>query len=314
MPRVIALMNQKGGVGKTTTAVNLAAGIAMQGRRVVLFDLDPQAHATLHLGVEVGPERLSALDVLLEPRLPLQEALAEARPNLYVVPSITDLAGAEGELAAVPAPERFLRIRRSLEAHAASGATPFDFVMLDCPPSLGVLTLSGLAAAGEVLVPMQAHFLALQGLGKLMETVNEVTRSVNPGLRVGGVVICQHDSTTTHSREVVADLDAFFEQGRAAGANKPWRDAKVYRPVVRRNVKMAEAPSFGKTIFEYAPWCPGAIDYRTLAEKLVAERDEARSAKPGSAGASAASAPVQVEAEVEVVTRPTALGETTIHG
>jgi chromosome partitioning protein len=289
--RIIALMNQKGGVGKTTTAVNLAAGIALQGRRVLLVDLDPQAHATLHVGMEVGPEQLSAMEVLLEPDLPLAEAIKEVRPNLSILPASTDLANAEVELARVPPPERFRRLGRSLDAHAAAGGggNAFDFVLIDCPPSLGVLTLSGLAAAREVIVPMQAHFLALQGLGKLMETVGEVVKLVNPRLLVTGVVICQHDSTTTHSREVVADLDSFFEQSRQT--NKPWRLARVLRPLVRRNVKMAESPSFGKTIFEYAPWCPGAIDYRNIAEKMVSEWDEYRARQHTPAPATPATPP-----------------------
>ncbi len=297
--RIIALMNQKGGVGKTTTAVNLAAGIALQGRRVLLIDLDPQAHATLHVGMEVGPEQLSALDVLLEPDLPLAEAIKEVRPNLSLLPAVTDLAGAEVELARIQPPERFRRLGRSLDRHAA-GENPFEFVLIDCPPSLGVLTLSGLAAAREVIVPMQAHFLALQGLGKLMETVSEVVKLVNPRLLVTGVVICQHDSTTTHSREVVADLESFFEQSRQTG--KPWRLARVLRPLVRRNVKMAESPSFGKTIFEYAPWCPGAIDYRNVAEKLVTEWDEYRT-RTQTAPSTSADVPVPT---VRVATSPAA--------
>lgn len=294
LARTIALMNQKGGVGKTTTAVNLAAGVALQGRRVLLIDLDPQAHATLHLGVEVGPDQASAYEVLTDPAMPLEQALVESRPNLHLLPSLTDLASAELELAGVPAPAKFTRLRDAIDRHAArlGPAGAFEFIFIDCPPSLGVLTLSGLALAREVFVPMQAHFLALQGLGKLMETVAEVTKVVNPRLRVTGVVICQHDSTTSHSKEVVADLDAFFEQSRAT--DKPWRAARVYRPAVRRNVKMAESPSFGKTIFEYSPWCPGAIDYRALAEKLVSEWDEFRSKQAAA------------QASPEVVTRAAA--------
>jgi chromosome partitioning protein len=274
--RAVAFMNQKGGVGKTTTAVNLAAAVALLGKRALLVDLDPQAHSTLHLGIDLAVGQPTAYDVLVEPDATLAAAIVESRPNLWVLPSHTDLASAELDLASVASPARFTRLRDAIERHAAAGA-PFDYVFIDCPPSLGVLTLSGLAAAREVMVPMQAHFLALQGLGKLMETVAEVVKAVNPRLRVTGVIICQHDSTTTHSREVVADLDAFFEQSR--GTDKPWRAARVYRPAVRRNIKMAECPSFGQTIFEYAPTCPGAADYRALAQIVVNEWDQFRAAK-----------------------------------
>ncbi len=312
LTRTIALMNQKGGVGKTTTAVNLAAGVALQGQRVLLIDLDPQAHATLHLGVEVGPDQASAYELLTDPGAPLERSMVETRPNLHLVPSLTDLAGAELELAGVAPPARFTRLRDALDRYAArvGPAGAFDFVFLDCPPSLGVLTLSGLAMAREVFVPMQAHFLALQGLGKLMETVSEVTRAVNPRLKVAGVIVCQHDSTTSHSKEVIADLDAFFEQARAG--DKPWRSARVYRPAVRRNIKMAECPSFGQTIFEYAPGCPGALDYRALAERLVSEWDEFRSRQSGAVPAHLASpAPAPPAAVLsatgpQVVTRPAA--------
>ncbi|MGQ0628338.1 MAG: ParA family protein [Phycisphaerales bacterium] len=264
--RTIALMNQKGGVGKTTTAVNLAAGIALQGRRVLIIDLDPQAHASLHLGVDAATAGSSVYDLLLDPSRTLASTIVESRPNLFVLPAETDLAAAETELAGEP--DRLTRLRTAVEAHP----DPFEFVLLDCPPSLGLLTLSALAYAREVFIPMQAHFLALQGVGKLMETVGLVGRTVNPRLFVTGVILCQHDSSTTHSREVVADLDTFFEQARNTDA--PWRTARVYRPAVRRNIKAAECPSFGKTIFEYAPWCPAAIDYRAIAETMVREWDE----------------------------------------
>ncbi|MBL8757997.1 MAG: ParA family protein [Phycisphaerae bacterium] len=295
--RVIALMNQKGGVGKTTTAVNLAAAVALQGRRVLLIDLDPQAHSTLHLGIEVPDGRATAYEILTDPRADLETALVRSRENLAVLPAHTDLASAELDLASVPAPARFTRLRDAIDRHAAAHG-PFDFVFIDCPPSLGVLTLGGLAAAREVFVPMQAHFLALQGLGKLMETVAEVVKAVNPRLRVTGVIICQHDSTTTHSREVVADLDAFFEQSR--GGDRPWRAARVYRPAVRRNIKMAECPSFGQTVFEYAPGCPGAADYRALAETIVREWDEFRDARRR-ASAAADAPPVPPAAPAPVV-------------
>src|SRR5437762_6418154 len=139
-----------------------------------------------------------------------------------------------------------------------------DAILIDCPPSLGLLTVNGLGAAREVFIPMQAHFLALQGVGKLLETVGLMAKSVNPRLRVTGVILCMHDANTTHTREVVADLEAFFAAAREradADEQVPWRTARVYRPAVRRNIKLAECPSFGQSIFDYAPGCPGAEDY-----------------------------------------------------
>jgi chromosome partitioning protein len=272
--RTIALMNQKGGVGKTTTAVALAAGVAQQGRRVLLIDLDPQAHASLHLGVTPGEGRPTVYDVLHDPAQ-AAAAMIETRPNLFIITSETDLAAAEVELAEHP--DRLVRLRMAIEKLPE----PPEFVFIDCPPSLGVLTLNGLAAVREVFIPMTAHFLALQGVGKLLETVGLMGRNVNPGLHVTGIILCQHDSTTTHGKEVVADLDQFFEDAR--GQDVPWRNARVYRPHIRRNIKLAEVPSFGKTIYEYAPWCPGAIDYRALSEKLVSEWDALKARQAGGA-------------------------------
>jgi chromosome partitioning protein len=253
-------------VGKTTTVVNLAAGIAELGRSVLVVDLDPQAHATLHLGVEPDSLEQSVYDVLLEPQR-CQATLVQAREKLWLLPSIVDLAAVETEIAS--APDRQQRLVRALDLVRER----FDYILLDCPPSLGLLTLNGLAAAREVVVPMQAHFLALQGVGKLFETVRLVGQSVNPGLRVGGVVLCMHDDNTRHTKEVVADLEGFFESSR--DADVPWSDAKLYKPPVRRNIKVAESPSFGQTIFEYARWCAGANDYKLLAQTFVREAEEA---------------------------------------
>ena len=270
--RTIALMNQKGGVGKSTTAVNLAAGVAMLGRKTLLIDLDPQAHASLHLGVG-GDDGPTAYDLLTDSTIKLSQAVVKARENLWVLPAVTDMAGVETELA--DDEQRVLKLRRAIEASELQ----FEFIFIDCPPSLGVLTLNGLAAAREVFIPMQAQFLALQGLSELLKTVKLMGQNVNPNLRVTGVVLCVHDGTTSHSKEVVAEMDNFFEASR--NTTEPWRSARVYRPAVRRNVKLAEAPSFGKSIFEYEPTCPGAQDYSKLAGTLVAEWDSLRDRMAG---------------------------------
>jgi chromosome partitioning protein len=285
--RTIAFMNQKGGVGKTTTVVSLAAALAERGRSTLVIDLDPQAHATLSLGVEPDASSTSIYDVLLDPET-MASGPVEARERLDVLPAITDLAAAEVELA--PEPDRHTRLARAV----ARLAGRYEFVLIDCPPSLGLLTLNGLAAAREVVVPMQAHFLALQGVGKLLETVGLVGRGVNPDLRVTGVVLCMHDDNTRHAREVVTDLEAFFEDSR--GLDVPWRDARVYHPAVRRNIKVAEAPSFGQTVFEYARWCKGARDYERIADAMVEEWDALQG--PGADG-DGAPAP-------DVVARPAA--------
>ncbi len=260
--RRIAILNQKGGVGKTTTTVNLSAALADAGKRVCVLDLDPQAHATTHLGLEPDGTLPSLYDVLVNSK-PLAEVRREADANLWLCPSDIDLAAAEVELAGVVGREVILR-----EALSQDDAD-FDFMLMDCGPSLGVLTLNALASADEVFIPLQPHFLALHGLSKLLETTALVCRRINPRLKVTGVVICLYESQTKLASEVIGDLRGFLDKSR--GANVPWADARVFDTKIRRNIKLAECPSFGKSIFRYAPNCPGATDYAALANEVIGE-------------------------------------------
>lgn len=261
--RKIAIINQKGGVGKTTTAVNLAAALAECGRQVAVIDMDPQAHATTHLGVQPDGEKPSVYDVLVHNR-PLAEVRLPLGPNLSIIGSDINLAAAEVELAGVVGREVILRDA------LAQDVEPFDFVLMDCAPSLGVLTLNALSAADEVMIPLQPHFLALHGLSKLFETTALVARRINPRLRVTSVVVCLYEASTKLSHEVINDLEEFLERSR--GANVPWSEARVQQTRIRRNIKLAECPSHGQSIFAYAPNCPGAQDYLNLAREIIGER------------------------------------------
>jgi chromosome partitioning protein len=258
--RIIAFMNQKGGVGKTTTTVNLAAALAEMGKKVCLVDLDPQAHLTINCGLNPSPEVTSLYQVLVEGQ-PLLSALQNVGENLAVVPGSIDLAAAEVELVNVPGRQTLLKER------VLAAQLEFDFILMDCPPSLGLLTLNALAIAKEVIVPMQPHFLALQGVGKLLETVALVSQRVNPGLKVSGIVLTMFDSQTRLSNEVVTDLAGFIKD--AAGKNLPWSSARIFASRIRRNIKLAESPSFGQTILQYDGASHGANDYRALAREVV---------------------------------------------
>jgi chromosome partitioning protein len=272
--RRIAIINQKGGVGKTTTTVNLGAALARRGRRVCLIDLDPQAHATTHLGVEPDGQQPSLYHVLLGQHR-IQQVRREVAEGLWLVPADLDLAAAEVELAGVVGREVILR--EALQNDDAA----FDYLLMDCGPSLGVLTLNALAAADEVLIPLQPHFLALHGLSKLLETTALVARRIHPGLKVSGIVMCLFDTSTRLAHEVLADLQAFLE--RCRGQSLPWSSARVFASKIRRNIKLAECPSHGQTIFTYAPKSPGAADYAALAEEI----DNGASSTPASIDSSA---------------------------
>lgn len=260
--RKIAVMNQKGGVGKTTSSVNLAAGLAMRGRRVCVLDLDPQAHASLHLGVEIAGDAPTVYHALAGEQ-PLMSIRRLVAPNLWLLPSNLDLAATEMELADVPGRELILR-----EAVAAMfAAEPFDYMIMDCPPSLGVLTINALTAAEEVFIPLQPHFLALHGLSKLLETTALVNRRLNRKLRVSGIMLCMYETGTRLAADVAQDLKTFLA---GSDPETPWSRARIFDSRIRRNIKLAEAPSFGQSIFDYAPKCPGSLDYMALVDEVLA--------------------------------------------
>jgi len=257
--RKIAVLNQKGGVGKTTTVVNTAAALAGMGLRVVVVDLDPQAHLTIHLGLEPQAIEASSYEVMTK-EAKFEEEILLVRPNLWLLPANINLVGAESELISVVGRETILR--EAIE----SVEDNFDYLMIDCPPSLGLLTLNALAAAEEVLIPLQPHFLALQGFGKLLQTIDLVNKRINPDLRVQGVLLCMFDTRASLPSEVRADIEQFLESAR--GTNCAWAQAQILPTFIRRNIKLAEAPSYGQTIFEYERNCHGAEDYMKVAESI----------------------------------------------
>jgi len=258
--RTIAIINQKGGVGKTTTAVNLSAALAEQGQRVCLVDLDPQAHASLHLGTAVREDHRSVYQVLTGDTR-LSDVRLQIDERLWLVPSHLDLAAAELELAGEVGRELILRDKLLLDD------SDFDYLIIDCPPSLGVLTLNALTAVKEIFLPLQPHFLALHGFGKLLRTVDIVAQRLNPGLRLTGVVLCMYESGTRLAAEVTSDVQQFLAQQRSPSA--VWTGARSFGTRIRRNIRLAEAPSFGQTILQYAPDSNGAKDYRQLAREVL---------------------------------------------
>lgn len=261
--RIIALMNQKGGVGKTTTTVNLAAGLARAGKRVCVIDLDPQAHSSTYYGIQTVPGEETVYHVLTQ-GYALSRVRRHVENNLWIVPASIDLAGAEVELSGEVGREMILRDR-------VEDDEDFDYVLMDCPPSLGVLTINALTAAGEVLVPLQPHFLALHGMSQLFGTVQKVAKRLNPGLVISGIVLCMYETGTRLSAEVLGDLEGFLDQSRATGNTFPWSNAVIYKTRIRRNIKLAESASFGRPIFDYDAASHGARDYSSLAGEVIAQ-------------------------------------------
>lgn len=258
--RSIAIINQKGGVGKTTTAVNLSAALAEAGHRVWLIDLDPQAHASLHLGFAMEQDYLSVYDVLTGDTS-LKEVCHPVEDNLWLTPSHIDLAAAEMELSGAVGREIILQDKM------AEFAEHFDYIIFDCPPSLGILTLNALTTASEVFLPLQPHFLALHGLSKLLRTIELVARRLNPELTLSNVIYCMFDTGTRLANEVVDDVEVFFEEQRET--NSIWSQASSFDTRIRRNIRLAEAPSYGQSIFQYSPDSNGAQDYRSLAAEVM---------------------------------------------
>ncbi len=257
--RSIAVLNQKGGVGKTTTVANLAAALSLKGHRTLVIDLDPQAHLTIHLGADAEPDTVGVYEVLTG-QASVAEAARSVRDNLSVLGASINLVGAESEL--VNEVGREIILRNAMDAVRGD----YDYVLIDCPPSLGLLTLNALAFVEEIVIPVQPHFLALQGFSRLLQTVALVQSRINPALRVSAILMCMFDSRTSLSIEVRDDIDKFLSSAR--GSDKPWANAQVIPVNIRRNIKLAEAPSYGKTIFEYEPTCNGAADYQAVADWL----------------------------------------------
>lgn len=248
MSRVIAVLNQKGGVGKTTSTINIAAALAREGKTVLVVDLDPQANATSGLGIDKKLIEKSVYEVMVS-NTPVTEAIITSKiDGLYILPAKTSLAAAEQELVAVMSRESVLK--------RALGILEFDYILIDCPPSLGLLSINALTYAQSVLIPVQTEFYALEGLGLLMQTIQRVQAGLNPDLKLLGVVMTMVDARNSLSAQVIAEVKKHFGD-------------YVFQTFIPRNVRLAEAPSFGKTVFEHDKWSKGARAYKSLAKEIM---------------------------------------------
>jgi chromosome partitioning protein len=260
-PRVLALANQKGGVGKTTTAINLGTALAAIGEHVLIVDLDPQGNASTGLGIDRKSRRTSMYDVLAN-NVPVRDAILEtAVPRLHIAPSTLDLAGLELEIST--ARDRAFRLRSALRPlnDTDSDAIHYSYVLVDCPPSLNLLTVNAMAASNAILVPLQCEFFALEGLSQLLKTVEQVKETLNPDLSIHGIVLTMYDARNNLSGQVVADVREFMGD-------------KVYDTVIPRNVRISEAPSYGKPVLVYDLKCSGSEAYLKLATEIIQREKE----------------------------------------
>jgi chromosome partitioning protein len=257
--RIITIANQKGGVGKTTTAINLATALAAIGEQVLIVDLDPQGNASTGLGIDRRDRKISSFDVMMGNCALSEAAVATAVPNLSIIPSTMDLLGLEMEIAQQS--DRAFRLRRALTGQEASA---YSYILLDCPPSFNLLTINAMAAAHSVLVPLQCEFFALEGLSQLLETVNQVRQTVNPRLDIQGVVLTMFDARNNLAQQVVSDVRTYLGE-------------KVYHTLIPRNVRVSEAPSYGKPAILYDLKCAGSQAYLQLASEVI-QRERRRKA------------------------------------
>ena len=264
--RILALANQKGGVGKTTTAINLGTALAAIGERVLIIDLDPQGNASTGLGIERRSRVISTYDVVVGDRTLGEVTVPTAVPRLWVAPSTLDLLGVELEIAS--ASDRTERLKRALEAFAAielEPGHPCTYVLIDCPPSLNLLTINALAASDSVVVPLQCEFFALEGLSQLLSTVEQVRKTLNPRLSIHGIVLTMYDPRNNLATQVAADVRSFMGD-------------TVYDTVIPRNVRVSEAPSHGKPVLLYDLRCAGSQAYLKLASEVIQRERRARAA------------------------------------
>ena len=250
LKRVIAIANQKGGVGKSTTAVNMSGYLGDIGFKTLIIDFDPQSNSTSGLGIDKDRIKTSIYDVIINNKDPKDAVIKTGYKNLYIIPSSIQLAGAEVEM--VSSMKREYKLKSAIDAVKDD----FDFIIIDCPPALSLLTINALTGAGEVLIPIQCEYYALEGLGQLINTIDLIKQNLNDGLRITGVVMTMFDQRTKLSEQVIEEVREYFPD-------------KVYNTIIPRNIRLSEAPSYGKPIIDYDPNCKGAEAYRKLTEEVI---------------------------------------------